>query len=234
MIESPGVSVMIPVFNGSRFLGQTIDSVLAQKWQALEILVVDDGSSDDSAEIAEGYGSSVRCIRRSHAGIGAARNVAIAESTHSYLLPLDSDDLLTADSIQIRMQQIQQYANCELLVGCFTSFGDFDSPSNSPGQYVVPQGPQRGHVAGTSLIQRSLFDKIGRFDESLTSGCDLEWFMRCKEQGIAIQFIDNILMRRRIHGRNHSLQPDPDSVSNRLKFLKRSLERKKKTDGVSE
>lgn len=227
MSDSPGVSIVIPVFNGERFLAQAIESILQQHWSPLEIIVVDDGSTDRSAEIAEGYRGTVKCIRQSHAGLPATRNVGFASAEHSYLLPFDSDDLMCSDAIATRMDYLKKHPECEILVGYFKSFGDFDSDECETEKYVVPEDPQKGHVAGTSLIHRSVFDRIGGFNERLQTISDLEWFVRCQEAGINIQEIEDVLMRRRIHGRNHSLSGDQHSSAVQLRMLKSFLDRKR-------
>ena len=86
------VSVMIGVYNGARYLGEAIESVLAQTHRDLELIVVDDGSDDGSGEIARGYEPRLRCVRQERGGMAAARNRAIQEATGSYFAFLDADD----------------------------------------------------------------------------------------------------------------------------------------------
>src|SRR5258708_19685267 len=104
----PPVSVIIPCYNGRRFLSQAIDSVLVQTIVPAEIIVVDDGSTDDSAEVAESYGPPVRVIRQANQGESAARNVGIAAARGDYLLFLDAADLLESQSLEILADAVNQ------------------------------------------------------------------------------------------------------------------------------
>src|SRR5215472_14752134 len=92
MSENARVTVMIGVYNGARYLGEAIDSVLAQTRPVHELIVVDDGSTDGSGEIARSYGASVRCVRQERGGMAAARNRAIEDATGDFFAFLDADD----------------------------------------------------------------------------------------------------------------------------------------------
>ena len=94
------VTVMIGVYNGARYLAEAIDSVLAQTHPASELIVVDDGSEDESGAIAESYGPPVRCIRQANGGMAASRNRAVAEATGDYFAFLDADDRFRPDKLE--------------------------------------------------------------------------------------------------------------------------------------
>jgi glycosyltransferase involved in cell wall biosynthesis len=98
------VTVMIGVYNGARYLGEAIDSVLAQTHPAAELIVVDDGSEDESGAIAEAYGPPVRCIRQENGGMAAARNRAIREASGDYFAFLDADDRFRPDKLERQLQ----------------------------------------------------------------------------------------------------------------------------------
>lgn len=229
MSSSEGVSVVIPVFNGERFLSQAIHSVLQQNWSPSEVIVIDDGSTDRSADIAEGFGSAVTCIRRPHCGLAASRNAGILSAKHPYILPFDSDDVMCDNSITVRIDYLRRHPECEILIGWLDNFADFDHETSKTEGFAVPTGPKQGHVAGTSLIRRSVFEKIGDFDESIKVRADFEWIVRCRQNDINIHHIENLLIKRRIHGKNHSMQVDQESITAQLRVLKASLDRKRNT-----
>ncbi|MGI8668594.1 MAG: glycosyltransferase family 2 protein, partial [Aridibacter sp.] len=89
----PLVSVIIPAYNAEQFISQTIESVLGQTLKDFEIVVVDDGSTDETAGIAESYGAPVRCIRKTNGGVSRARNTGIEHAVGKYIAFLDADDL---------------------------------------------------------------------------------------------------------------------------------------------
>ena len=99
-MNRPALSVIIPVWNGERYLGEAIESVLAQEAAPpMELIVVDDGSEDGSTAVAERFGPTVRCARIAHSGLAAARNAGLVLARGEYLLHLDADDVLPPRSI---------------------------------------------------------------------------------------------------------------------------------------
>src|SRR5258708_3362172 len=134
----PPVSVIIPCYNGRRFLSQAIDSVLVQTIVPGEIIVVDDGSTDDSAEVAESYGPPVRVIRQANQGESAARNVGIAAARGDYLLFLDADDLLESQSLEILADAVNQAPGSVALMG----FAWFTNDPSQPTMVRMPEDSQ--------------------------------------------------------------------------------------------
>lgn len=118
MSEPISVSVITPCYNGARFLPQTLESVLHQTRSPLEVLVVDDGSTDDSAQVAGTFGSPVRVIRQSNQGESAARNRALGEARGRYALFLDADDLLEASSLERLTDAVADRNGAVALMGC--------------------------------------------------------------------------------------------------------------------
>jgi hypothetical protein len=112
------VSVITPCYNGARFLSQTLESALAQSRPALEVLVVDDGSTDDSAAIAESFGPPVRVIRQANQGESVARNRALSEARGTHVLFLDADDLLEPTALDHLVQAVEGRPGTVALMGC--------------------------------------------------------------------------------------------------------------------
>src|ERR1700678_360427 len=106
MMSRPLVSILIPCYNAVPYLGATLDSALAQSYPNTEIIVVDDGSSDDSLSVARGYEPRVRVLAGPQRGASAARNTATQESRGEYLQYLDADDLLLPDAVASRVQHL--------------------------------------------------------------------------------------------------------------------------------
>ncbi len=223
------VSVLIPTYNAEKYLAETIQSVLSQTSPLLEVLVVDDGSSDRSADLASSYGSPVRCIRRPHMGLPATRNAAMAAACGEYLLHLDADDLLTANSIEMRMHALAADPSYDGVVGRFSCFLSPELDDEQCAQFKLPAGPQKGHMVGASIIRAETFARLGGLDEGLKSGADLDWSIRAKESCIRLLSIPDVVYHRRIHGSNMSLTMKQTAVSNQIHILKRSLDRRRRT-----
>src|SRR5918998_3304628 len=114
--EQSVVSVIIPCYNQGRFLSEAIESVLAQTYPHVETIVVDDGSTDDTSNIAARY-SGVRCIRQGNQGLAAARNTGLGESKGGYLVFLDADDRLLPNALETGLECLKAHPECALAYG---------------------------------------------------------------------------------------------------------------------
>ena len=222
------LSILIPVRNGDHYLAETIESVLRQDWQPIEIVVVDDGSEDRSAEVAEGFGPPVRCVRRPPQGLAAARNAALAEARGEFVAHLDADDLLPPGSIALRMASLAADSALEMVVGRLEAFFSPDLDEAARSRLCLPEESRRGHLSGASIVRARVFRRVGAFDESCRLLPDIDWFMRATESGVRTQFLPDIVVRRRIHGGNMSLTMKDES-GELLRILKVSLDRRRAT-----
>jgi glycosyltransferase involved in cell wall biosynthesis len=174
------VSILIPAYNAEKWLGETIRSALNQTWPRIEIIIVDDGSSDNTAEIARSFASSsVKTITQQNSGPCVARNAAYALSQGDFIQWLDADDLLAPDKIEQQMQRAQQAANQKLLLygacGTFyysTKRARFEATSNwgdmSPKEALVRKFTQNAHIVLHSwLVSRTLAELAGPWDVRL-------------------------------------------------------------------
>lgn len=167
--KPPTVTVVIPSFNASAYLAATIESALAQSLPPLEVLVVDDGSTDDSPAIAESFGSAVQLFREQNAGVSAARNVGIAAARGEYLLFLDADDLLHPGALSTLCSAV---GRVDEAVAVQMGYASFDTDPNQPTRIAAPTETAffpaliRGNigVVHTWLLPRSTVQAIGGFD----------------------------------------------------------------------
>src|ERR671910_2706788 len=114
------VSVVIPCYNQADFLGEAIESVLSQSYQAFEVIVVDDGSTDDTKEVASAYAledSRVRLVRQQNRGLAGARNRGLAESRGEYVVFLDSDDRLLGEALEVGVRELESHPECAFVAG---------------------------------------------------------------------------------------------------------------------
>ena len=225
--DLPELSVIIPVWNGARYLAEAIESVLAQDSMPLEIIVVDDGSDDDSAAVAEQFGERVRCLRRPHAGLASARNSGLEVARGQLLLHLDADDLLTEQSIAVRVAALTQQPDLDLVVGFMESFVSPELDAQTRARFGPMPGPQRGGLPGASIARAAFAARVGKFDTSLRQSPDLDWMLRAQEAGMKLAVIPDVVLRRRIHGNNVSLTSN--SAAARLRILKATLARRRQS-----
>lgn len=179
-MTNPSVSVVIPTFNRARTIGRAIDSVLAQTFQDLEVIVVDDGSKDDTAEVLTRFGGRIQLIRQENSGVSAARNTAIREARGKWIAFLDSDDQWCPDKLARQIDCLDKYSTKVCFTRCITGKGEairdidhvlsVDSKSETH-YFENPIGliaDLTSHPQVQSMIvERQLLEKAGLFDESL-------------------------------------------------------------------
>jgi glycosyltransferase involved in cell wall biosynthesis len=197
----PLVSVAIATQNRAKYLSESINSVLGQSMQDFEIVVVDDGSTDDTREVVEAFQDSrIRYIYQNQAGVAAARNRAADESRGTYTAVHDDDDLMTPWRLQAQLDSLETG-----LHGTFGAFVNFDDTSGEMKLYkgkalnagtINETGGAPGH--GTWLIETKILQKL-RYDESLSSGVDNNLALRMVRSGYRFAHTGEILMMRRVH-----------------------------------
>lgn len=232
--ERPELSVIIPVRNGARYLGETITSVLHQGVTTLEVLVlVDDASEDDSAAVAEAFttpagalpdGPVVKCVRHPPMSLAAARNEGLALARGPLVLHLDADDLLTPGSIAVRLAVLAADPEVEVVTGAMVSFVSPEIPPEEAARYSLPVAPQRGGLPGTSIVRAACVERVGPQNTSLSHSADLDWMIRAEEAGVKTVFLPDTVLRRRIHGGNMSLLAA--GATSRLGIVRAALERR--------
>jgi len=201
----PLVSVLIAVRDGEPYLPGAIESALGQGYRPLEVVVVDDGSRDGSAAVAERFGAPVTVVRQEALGIGAARNRAVEASAGDLLAFLDSDDLFEADRVQ---RQVDALAADATLEAVFGRVDEFLEPGLSDEARDALRQPREGVAAPilpAMLIRRSAFERVGPFAPDQPIGVNIEWYARALDAGLRSATIDAVVLRRRLHGANLSV-----------------------------
>ena len=198
------VSVVIPVRDGRRYLPEAIASIRAQTLAPLEIVVVDDGSADDSGDLAAAAGATV--IRRAAEGPAAARNAGAAAARGEALAFLDADDLAAPDRLALQVRALTADPRALAVAGRMVQFLSPDRVDELRGRFACPEEPAHSFTIGTLLIRREAFLASGGLDASLSGGEVIEWLQRARDAGARVALIDAVVLRRRIHGENLSLQ----------------------------
>ena len=182
------VSVVIPCYNQAHFLGEAIESALAQTYPHLEIVVVDDGSTDNIAAVVAGY-PEVRCLRQENQGLSAARNTGLRHSIGERLVFLDADDRLLPRAIEVGLSCLRDHPECAFVYG-HSRFMAFDGSSF--------QGPPQPRVegdyylallqgcpifaTGSVMYRREIFELVGDFEPSLSPAADYDLYYRIARQ----------------------------------------------------
>ena len=227
---SPGpddsISAVITAYDCARYLGQAIESVLAQTYPAQQVIVIDDGSTDDCAGVARAYGDQVQYFRQDNRGSGAARNAGLRRATGAWLALLDGDDYWQPNKLADQMAAAAADVSLEAV---FAHMQPFVSPDLGPAEAArlrVETDPVPGYGASTLLIRRAAFRRIGEFVEHLHISEFMEWYGRAMEASLRAQMLPEILAWRRVHA-NNSTRRNYDSRLEYARVLKSMLDRRR-------
>lgn len=192
------VSVIVPVHNGARYLDEALTSILDQTYAPIEIIVVDDGSEDESAGIAARHGERVRLVRRAVAGgAAAARNAGVGVARGVYLAFLDHDDLWLPEKTALQVRALEESPELDMVYGGMEPFLSPDAGADAARLEVPGAGP--GLSLCALLVRRHAYDRIGPLREDLKAGEFIEWFDRAHSAGSRHAVLPTTVFRRRIH-----------------------------------
>ena len=214
---APLVSIVIPVYNGSNYMREAIDSALAQTYKNIEVIVVNDGSCDDGAteRIAQEYGEKIRYISKKNGGVSTALNTGIRNMKGEYFSWLSHDDAYMPDKVQKQVEALSRMKDKSTLVCC--SYVHMDKDSNLIGSMPKVESEksrmfswqemlldlfQTGPVNGCALlIKKSVFDQVGLFDESLRFYQDGFMWYKIFLAKYPVLSIPDICVKGRIHNK---------------------------------
>lgn len=217
------ISVVIPVFNGEQFVGQAIESVLGQSSRPGEIIVIDDGSTDQTAAIVQSYEPLVRYAHQPNQGPAAARNRGLRMAEGELVAFLDADDLWPADKLHRQQNRLEQEPTAGLCLGQ-TQITLWNSQSAT----FEPWGqPRHLFIFGCALIRKVVFAQVGILAEDQPYAEDVDWFLRAQEQKIPILFEPAVVLFSRRH--QHNMTNDQQTSYHYLALaLKKALDRRRK------
>jgi len=223
--KSPFVSVIIPVFNGEKYLASAIESVLSQTYSHYEVIVVDDGSTDSTRQVAQLFEGRVRYFFKEHSGLGATLNWAIKKARGEYFAFLDADDLWVRNKLELQLDTILK-PNVDMVFGYVEQFISPELSGEKRRKISCPKKPEIGIVKGTLLIGRETFLKVGMFAVEYRVGEFIEWYMRAKGMGLKAEILPIVLMKRRIHKTNTTTQGKA-IMRDYVRALKSGLDRRR-------
>lgn len=220
----PFISVIIPAHQAEKYIAQAVESVRSQNWQGnSEIIVIDDGSSDNTAAMAESLG--VRVIRKTQGGAASARNEGLQIAEGELILLLDADDVFTDGAIDA-MYTAMLEKNADAV---FAMAEDFISPELTELQKseLKPRPcAYSGVLPGCSLIRRSVFDTVGLFDDTMKSGETVAWLLKLRDMGIHTEQIQYVTLKRRLHLTNTGRTQQKQEMANYAALLRKRMMKK--------
>ncbi len=212
----PLISVIVPVYNGAPYLAQAVESVLAQGYAPIEILVVDDGSVDGTAQVAACF-AEISYVKQERAGAAAARNRGVTLASGAYLAFLDADDLFSPGKLVEQARVLDTDPALDMVFGHVRQFRG--SLANA-GQGLPAKLP------GSLLIRRSSFERAGGFRSEWRVGEFVEWYLRASEAGLKSAMLPQVVLERRLHDDNLGLR-ERNSRGDYAQIVKQALDRRR-------
>jgi glycosyltransferase involved in cell wall biosynthesis len=220
------ISVIIGAYNAEDTIAETLASVLGQTLLPNEIIVVDDGSTDRTAQVAAAASNSIRVIRQNNRGAAAATNVGVKLATGDALAFVDADDLWAHEKLALQARALAEQPELDGISGHLSAFF---CPTNDPEtnkRYRLPDGPEPGWVLGAMLLRRRCFERLEPFAENLWAGFFIDWFDRARAAGLVFGMSPGVVLRRRVR---------PGSLSHRsqkrdgamVEMARRAIERRR-------
>ncbi|MGZ3899788.1 MAG: glycosyltransferase [Bacteroidia bacterium] len=222
------VSVIIPAYNYGRFIAETIESLLSQTYTDFECIIIDNGSTDETAEVLKKFSDKrIMCIRQENKGVSHARNVGLKIAKGEYVLFLDADDLVENKKLEVSVKFLVQHPEVDLVYSDMRYFKDGNNKEFFYNYFCDPNGkPWMSMISGkgkevlakilkgnfmvicSPLSRMSVIKECGLFDEELLANEDWELWLRIIASGKAIQYLDEPDTKALVRIHNTSLSRD--------------------------
>ena len=224
------ISVIIPVYNGERYLAEAIESVLAQTYRRIEVIVVDDGSTDRSAEVARRFMPPVKYSHQPNEGSASARNRGTSLAQGSLFAFLDADDIWVPDKLERQVEVLEAHLEVEAVFGHVKQFHSPELDLRTRERIRCPEEALPGYMSSAILIRREAFFRIGLYETQWQIGEDMSWILRAKEKKLRMVMLPDLLYLRRLHANNKGIT-QRQLTHQYLHVLKASLDRRRKKNG---
>jgi glycosyltransferase involved in cell wall biosynthesis len=224
------ISVMIGVYNGELYLAEAIESVLGQTYSPTELIVVDDGSTDRTGEIARKYMPLLRYDYQPNGGMGSARNRAVQLARGAYFAFLDADDRFTSKKLECQMAAFDDDPELDVVFGHMREFISPDIDEEAAHLLRPPVEKAVWRTPNLMLVKRQAFFRVGPFSTTLKVGIGLDWYARANECGLKMAVSPSIVLERRLHAQNNGIR-ERNSRPQYLHVLKAAIDRRREVAG---
>ena len=223
---TPTVSIVIAVRDGARYLADALASIAEQSSLPTEVVVVDDGSTDGSAELAAEVHPGARVLSQPPTGYAAAVNHGVRSATGDALAFLDADDLWSVDSLDRRLTRLGGPDAPDAVVGATRNFASPDLPAAEASRIRIHERAFRAEVLAAMLVRADVFRRVGPLDETLSTGSAIDWVSRARSDGVRFAHLDDVVMHRRIHASNLGRSAPSERNAELLRIVRAHHERK--------
>jgi glycosyltransferase involved in cell wall biosynthesis len=230
MYESASsISVIIPVFNGALYLAAAVETVLSQTATPGEVIIVDDGSEDDTAEVAGRFCPPVRYYRQTHGGAAVARNRGADLARGRFLAFLDADDLWAERKLACQLDAFSRDPELDVVFGHVEQFYSPELDEAGARKIRRPAASLPGYHPGAMLIRRAAFFRVGYFETRWDVGEFVDWYAKAVERGLKSLMLPEVFLQRRLHETNLGVSKR-DCRTDYARILKAALDRRRRQD----
>ena len=226
-MAEPLVSAIVLAYDCERYLGAAIESVLTQTHPRMELVVIDNGSSDASREVAESYTPAIKVWIDPNRGICPARNTGLAVARGDYIGFLDGDDLWDARKTELQLDAFAADPGLDFVLAWAEQFISPELSEEKASRLQAPQEARPARVLGAMLAPRRTWDRVGPWTEELKLSEGLDWFLRAENAGMREAMLEQTVLRRRIHGNNVGLRA-PEGRIEFARLLKGRLDQRRR------
>lgn len=216
--DTPLVSAIVPTYNRAGLVVEAVESILRQDHARLELIVVDDGSTDDTRNALARFAGQITYLTQPNAGPAAARNRGVEASSGEIVAFLDSDDLWSETKLPYQLSYLAAHPEVDVVLG-YTHVSRLSLAPDGTRRFTPDPKPKRVFHVGAALFRRSVFETIGLFDPSLRFWEDQDWFDRARERGVKMVCLTGVTQILRYHEDNMTYGLEKGQAD-LLRFLK--------------
>jgi glycosyltransferase involved in cell wall biosynthesis len=217
---------MIGAYNAAPYLGEAIESALGQDYEPIELIVVDDGSTDGTADVARSF-AQAKVIQQENGGNGAARNRAVEHASGELYAFLDADDRFTPGKLSMQKAALDADPGLDMVFGHVREFFSPELDEETRASLRPPAAePMPWTAPNLMLVRRESFQRVGPFTTEVRVGVTVDWFARAAEAGLRYVILPEVVLERRLHTQNNGLR-ESASRSQYLQVIRQAMERRR-------
>lgn len=226
LFEGPPVSVVMPVYNAGDYLAHAIDSIRIQNYRPLQVILIDDGSTDGFVDKIIEEDPDIDVLKQANRGPGAARNAGIEIAHGEFLAFLDADDLWVENKLKRQVQILTERHDADIVLGYVEQFHSPELTEEETRKTPVTPGKTPGYLCGSMLIRRESFHRVGWFETKWKTGEFVDWYARATDAGLVSVLLPEVVLRRRVHRSNLTLR-EGASKARFTEIVRQAIHRRK-------